>query len=101
MVVGNRFKFVLKVKQGASAVLASMTNAKAGARPFEASASHAANGSATVAEIVKLAPPSATRSSSSSSNSARKILFYFKLTSAQLVNFSFFFIFKPLPKNPR
>ena len=77
-----------------------MTNAKAGARPFEASASHAANGSATVAEIVKLAPPSATRSSSSSSNSARKILFYFKLTSAQLVYFSFFY-FQAAAKKPK
>ena len=78
-----------------------MTNAKAGARPFEASASHAANGSATVAEIVKLAPPSATRSSSSSSNSARKILFYFKLISAQLVYFSFFLNFQAAAKKPK
>lgn len=62
--------FLVQVKQGASAVLASMTNANAGARPFEASANRAANGSAAVAEIVKMAPPAAARSSSSSSSSA-------------------------------
>nr|SVE73773.1 EOG090X0BTZ [Daphnia atkinsoni] len=60
------------IKQGASAVMASMTNAKSGARPFEASTNHAANGSNAVAEVVKMAQPSAPRSSSSSSSSAAK-----------------------------
>nr|SVE75340.1 EOG090X0BTZ [Daphnia dolichocephala] len=61
-----------QVKQGASAVLASMTNAKAGARPFEASANHAANESTTMAEVVKIGSMPAPRSSSSSSSSAAK-----------------------------
>nr|CAG4639462.1 EOG090X0BTZ [Daphnia magna] len=60
------------VKPGSSAVLASMTNAKSGARPFEASANHAANGSTSVAEVVKMTQSSAPRSSSSSSSSAAK-----------------------------
>nr|SVE85712.1 EOG090X0BTZ [Daphnia pulicaria] len=60
-----------QVKQGASAVLASMTNAKSGARPFEASANHAGNGSTAVAEVVKMGG-SAPRSSSSSTASAAK-----------------------------
>nr|CAG4641977.1 EOG090X0BTZ [Eurycercus lamellatus] len=59
-----------QIKQGASAVLASMTNAKAGARPFEASTNHPANGAVAVAEVVKMAPPSAARSSTSSSSSS-------------------------------
>nr|SVE71264.1 EOG090X0BTZ [Daphnia similis]SVE71896.1 EOG090X0BTZ [Daphnia similis]SVE72522.1 EOG090X0BTZ [Daphnia similis] len=61
-----------QVKPGSSAVLASMTNAKSGARPFEASTNHAANGSTSVAEVVKMSQPSAPRSSSSSSSSAAK-----------------------------
>nr|CAG4646516.1 EOG090X0BTZ [Macrothrix elegans] len=55
-------------KQGSSAVLASMTNAKSGTRPFEALVNSAANGTTTVAEVVKAAPPSSSRSSSSSSS---------------------------------
>nr|CAG4648181.1 EOG090X0BTZ [Moina brachiata]SVE93216.1 EOG090X0BTZ [Moina brachiata] len=63
-----------QIKHGASAVLASMTNAKATGRPFEASMNHPSNGNSTVAEVVKMAPPSTSRSSSSSSNapSAKK-----------------------------
>lgn len=84
---------LLKVKQGASAVLASMTNAKAGFRPFEASANHAANGNNAVAEVVKLAPPSASRSSSSStsSSSARKEQTIF--SQLKLTELTYFFSF--------
>ena len=64
----------VKVKQGASAVMASMTNAKSGARPFEASSNHSANGSNAVAEVVKMGGMSAPRSSSSSSSARKKYL---------------------------
>lgn len=84
---------ILKVKQGASAVLASMTNAKAGFRPFEASANHAANGNNAVAEVVKLAPPAASRSSSSSSSSARKGQIIFRFYNLKNLYYVSFFPF--------
>jgi hypothetical protein len=49
-----------------------MTNAKAGARPFEA-AHQSTNGAAAVAEVVKMAAPSGRSSSSASSNGCKRI----------------------------